>query len=795
MFNKDKFNEILQEYRKNFYINQWKNENYKWVAVKHFQNHWDIQADDFASMFMKATEKTMNLLASMNSFPRRMIKEFALIDAEATRAMFKHLFDESIDLGERIETFMGTAEGIRHQYDPGTWKQHYQNLNAISTYLWLRYPDKYYIYKYNVAKETTTALEYDFIPKKGRSTLNVINTYKLYDIIRSELQKDNELVKALKQLITDECYSDDKLNTMSIDFAYYIATTYKTPPNDEWFPLDYSPGFKASDWKALISDKTIFTNDSLVVMKRFLDIGGSATCKQLARKYGKTYNYYLNVSTALAERIYKKTNCPLLLEDNDNSRWWPVLYRGQYSTNKEQGVYIWKLRDELKEALMDSDLNDILLYEKSRPIESTTNYWWLNANPKIWSFSNIAVGEEQNYTLYNENGNKRRIFQNFLDAKAGDMVIGYESNPVKKVVSLCRITQENDEDSFYFEKLESFANPIDYATLKACPQLADMECFSNSQGSLFKLTKDEYDFIIDIIREENLIIDITQNEAYTKEEFLNEVYMPKERYDTLVTLLNSKKNIILQGAPGVGKTFAAKRLAYSIMGEKDENRITFIQFHQNYSYEDFIMGYKPVEEGFELQTGIFYKFCQRASNQPDKPYFFIIDEINRGNLSKIFGELLMLIENGYRNEKAILAYSGLPFSIPENVFIIGMMNTADRSLAMIDYALRRRFSFFEMEPGYHSDGFRKHQRRLNDENFNALIEVVKDLNKAIETDHALGKGFCIGHSYFCNQVKCSEEWIYQIIQFDLLPMLNEYWFDEPNRLKQWEEKLLGVLND
>lgn len=188
--------------------------------------------------------------------------------------------------------------------------------------------------------------------------------------------------------------------------------------------------------------------------------------------------------------------------------------------------------------------------------------------------------------------------------------------------------------------------------------------------------------------------------TYSKEKFLEEVYMTEEEFDTLASLLRNKKNIILQGAPGVGKTFAAKRLAYAIMGEKDDERIEFIQFHQNYSYEDFIMGYKPQGQGFELQHGIFYGFCQKAANKPDQPFFFIIDEINRGNMSKIFGELLMLIEKDYRGVKATLAYSGKTFAVPKNLYIIGMMNTADRSLAMIDYALRRRFSFFEMKPAF-----------------------------------------------------------------------------------------------
>ena len=399
----------------------------------------------------------------------------------------------------------------------------------------------------------------------------------------------------------------------------------------------------------------------------------------------------------------------------------------------------------------------------------------------------------ESYTLYNENGNKRRIFQNFLDAKAGDRIIGYESKPVKQVVAIGRVSSEQDGEKLFFEKVEGLASPIDYAALKGCPELEHMEYFQNPQGSLFKLSKAEYDFILDMIREENPITQETPILAYTKSDFLDEVYMTEKRYENLVAVLRNKKNIILQGAPGVGKTFAARRLAWSMMGEKDDGWIEFVQFHQSYSYEDFMMGYKPVEDGFELKYGIFYRFCQKAANQPDKAFFFIIDEINRGNMSKIFGELLMLIEKDYRGTKTTLAYTERPFSVPKNIYIIGMMNTADRSLAMIDYALRRRFSFFEMEPGFDSEGFIHYQKGLSNETLNELVNKVKDLNREISLDKSLGKGFCIGHSYFCGMDICTEDWLHAIVDYDILPMLSEYWFDDANKLQRWENILQGVF--
>lgn len=547
------------------------------------------------------------------------------------------------------------------------------------------------------------------------------------------------------------------------------------------------------DWIALLGDKDVFTENSLEIMRRMKDYGGQATCTQLSIKYGETKNFYNSGSVALARRIVEKTGCPVMERNSENARWWTVLYVGKSAGKDEEGSYIWKLRNELAEALDKIDLSQIQLYAVPEGGDDDHHYCWLNANPKIWSFSGIAVGEVQDYTLYNENGNKRRIFQNFLDAKPGDMVIGYESYPVKQIVAIAKISAEQDGEKLYFEKTEGLTSPIDYQTLKACPELEKMEYFVNPQGSLFKLTKGEFDFIMDMIRDENPLAPEKAIDTYTKDDFLEEVYMAEGRYDQLVAVLRNKKNIILQGAPGVGKTFAAKRLAYSMMGEKDESRIEFVQFHQNYSYEDFMMGYKPVEDGFELKNGIFYRFCQKAANQPDKDYFFIIDEINRGNMSKIFGELLMLIEKDYRGVKATLAYNGLPFAVPENLYIIGMMNTADRSLAMIDYALRRRFSFLEMEPGFDSDGFIQYQKSLNNETFNELVEKVKDLNKKIASDKSLGKGFCIGHSYFCGHDTCTEEWLHSIVDFDILPMLSEYWFDDSAELQRWENILHGVF--
>ena len=466
---------------------------------------------------------------------------------------------------------------------------------------------------------------------------------------------------------------------------------------------------------------------------------------------------------------------------------------GKDAGKDEDGSFIWRLRSELAEALNQVNLSDVTLYTEK---DKNRQYWWLNANPKIWSFSDIQIGGEQSYTLYNDNGNKRRIFQNFLDVKEGDIVIGYEAYPMKKIVAVCEITHASDGNQISFVKKEGLSVPIEYAVLKNCPELEKMEFFVQQNGSLFKLTKGEFEFIMDIIREENPI-KAADAKKYTKADFLKDVFMSEERFNILEARLRNKMNIILQGAPGVGKTFAAKKLAYAMMGEEDDSRIEMVQFHQNYSYEDFIMGYRPDGDGFKLKDGIFYHFCKMAENHPGKDFFFIIDEINRGNLSKIFGELMMLIEKEYRTDKVTLAYNGMSFSVPDNLYIIGMMNTADRSLAMIDYALRRRFSFFEMEPAFNSEGFQNYQKQFGNETFDALIEEIKKLNREIAEDPSLGKGFRIGHSYFCGCKKddMTTDWMRSVVEFDILPMLEEYWFDESDKLQKWTKILRGVFDD
>lgn len=389
------------------------------------------------------------------------------------------------------------------------------------------------------------------------------------------------------------------------------------------------------------------------------------------------------------------------------------------------------------------------------------------------------------------------IWQFANELKPGDIVFAKQG--FRKIVGRGRVVSDYiyDETQSEYKSLRKiewtekgeWEHP-GQAVLKTLTNITQYTSYVDKLNALFASEKEEHE------QEER----IQEWAHYTKEDFLNDVYISPDEYEVLCSVLRRKKNLILTGAPGVGKSYIARRLAYSMMGERDESRVTFVQFHQSYSYEDFVMGYKPKEEGgFSLQDGPFYQFCKRAE-EDGRDHYFIIDEINRGNVSKIFGELLMLIEADKRltkdkryGQQIRLAYKNELFSVPENVYIIGMMNTADRSLALIDYALRRRFAFYEMKPAFDHPMFLKNENTASNPHYRKLIDAVRELNEAIKHDESLGEGFVIGHSYFCTKTALTDVDLKAIITFEILPLLQEYWFDNRGKVDEWREKLLGAI--
>lgn len=656
MIDRKKFDKLVKEYQ-NYFTNHkgengesyWEEEEFKWRGIKTFQDNWDIEAQDLSDMIKRSLSGVSHMMVSQARFPEGMIEDFAEREPDTVRVMFKDLFDESKDIIERFHSFKQKSADLLERVGNGA-KNHFQDERTIALYLWLAYPEKYYVYQYTQARNLSIALGSDHRIIKGRLDSNIREWLALYNEV-TELMKQKPEVRSWEtQGMTAEHYSDPEYRMLATDLAYcYTERILKEQKAEqEWEPKDYNPGITVANWVSLLADKEVYHESAKTVIERLVDYGGQATCTQLAQKYGDNANTYNVNSIAFAKKVYEKTHCKLAEREDESIRWWSILYMGKKADKEDDGVYIWKLRPELAEALK------------------------------------IVNGEEV-----------------------------------------------PDED--------------------------------------------------------------TDTTEYTKKDFLEEVFISEAKYDELYAVLMRKQNIILQGAPGVGKTFAAKRLAYSIMGQKNEDHIEFLQFHQNYAYEDFVEGYKPAATGFILQDGIFKRFCKEAADAPDEKFFFIIDEINRGNLSKIFGELLMLIEKDYRGQAAMLPYSGRSFTVPKNLYIIGMMNTADRSLAMIDYALRRRFSFVDMEPGFDTKGFKEYLSSKGNTTMGALVEKVEELNEDIK--QTLGKGFCIGHSYFVFDEPCSDTLLRSIVKYDILPMLAEYWFDDEEQYETWASHLNGVFNN
>lgn len=403
-------------------------------------------------------------------------------------------------------------------------------------------------------------------------------------------------------------------------------------------------------------------------------------------------------------------------------------------------------------------------------------------------------------------------WQFYNDIQKGDIVFAIKGR--SKIIGYGTVTTDyqcNDDN----ENEGSSSDCLNFRNVDWTSLDPEIDYYPNELAPMKSLTDiTDKTYLIDYLKEkigEDKIQDevetIPQLDTYTKEDFIKDVFLTNEDYTTLSDLLENKQNIILQGPPGVGKTYLAKRLAYSIMGVKDESRVQLVQFHQSYSYEDFVMGLRPSEKqgGFVVKEGSFYNFCIKAKEDPYNKYIFIIDEINRGNLSKIFGELFMLLEKDKHGIPITLLYRDEQFSIPKNVYIIGMMNTADRSLAIMDYALRRRFAFFDIYPAFErnsdKNGFDDYLKKNS--KLKKLVNVVKIINSDISKDPELGDGYLIGHSYFVftdEELKVFtdkelKQLLLNIIKYELIPLLSLYWSDDKKKVDTYRKELESAIND
>ena len=289
--------------------------------------------------------------------------------------------------------------------------------------------------------------------------------------------------------------------------------------------------------------------------------------------------------------------------------------------------------------------------------------------------------------------------------------------------------------------------------------------------------------------------DVADPVSYTVREIVDEgCFLDEAHLQRLLLRFRDKKNLILQGPPGTGKSWLAKRLAFALIGEKDPEKVSAVQFHPSLSYEDFVRGFRPEGEGkLKVVDGVFLTAAREAQEAQESQFVVVIEEINRGNPAQIFGELLTLLETDKRTPEEEIE---LPYAdekgdrgvyLPDNLYVIGTMNLADRSLAMVDFALRRRFAFATLEPqiGSRWKEWVVKERGVEDALADDIATRVQHLNDQIRADRNLGRHFCVGHSFITPAEPLASgttrEWFRNVVETEIGPLLQEYWFDDPKK--------------
>jgi len=530
--------------------------------------------------------------------------------------------------------------------------------------------------------------------------------------------------------------------------------------------IDRLHGKKSKEKKEVMSIKKRgtyfkgFTEETFNLLNQLSKDTSFEAVKQISEKIHEKVIYplrdlFLDIAQEFDNRDIlnlekKKRITANLFKMNSRLGAWPYIWGAFYQKDKTRPTsmqfYIWMSKDELAYGIYPSknqpDIREIIIRNLERHGEYLKEYITSDFFNYFSFYSDYIEGKGRDF-LKARNSDDLSHLNEKTDLNVGKILLPEEVTQKRK--SLVDLIRED------FEKLVPLY--------------------------IYGIT-DEPVRLLELYYEEK---EELPEEAISKESILSEIFMEEENFDRIISLLETgrKKQIILQGPPGTGKTYIAQRIARYLA--KSEDRVETIQFHASYSYEDFIEGFRPTGDGnFRLQDGIFKNFCKRAKiSDPEKKFVLIIDEINRGNLSKIFGELLYLLE--YRDQEAQLSYSRESFSIPENLYIIGTMNTADRSLAIMDYALRRRFYFVNLYYQTERLGIWLTENGCT-LNIDDIIARIVEMNKQISYEMQ-SEDFCIGHSYFMKENLGTDKYT-ELVEFEIKPLLQEYFFDKQEKIEE-----------
>ena len=787
-------------------------ETYKWEAIKCFQDRFDIDAPDFASMLAAALEKDGNLLSRLNFYAKRALLYVAEKEPEYVRSMFQRLYDESQPVIDRIKQFEEDAE-IYYNFNPDRSKSTYQDVKASSIYLFFRYPEKYYIYLSMKFEHAALQIGYDNIPKHG-SMERVQAYYDMADQIWEYVKTDAELMTLSKSRITPDCYEDPTGHVLAEDLIYFLNRQYKDEhPNteedtEEYYPSleEYNPSLTAEQIEEVLSDESVIRKGSLDTLYYLYKMGGEGTCKQIANAYGNSPWHYNSNAIAVAKKVVDQTGCPIYTNSASEEKYWPVLFVGKNVSGTE-GVFSWKLREPVEEAIKNMDekglfneMTEYVEYPKNMilygpPGTGKTYHSVLYAVAIVEGRTFDEVCEEKyadvksRYDAYSEEG--KIAFTTFHQS------YGYEEfiEGIRPVID----SQDSDSASSIQYDIEAgvFKSFCEKALAHASSGEKDVFGF-NSNPSVWKVSLDGTGD--NPVREECLqnghirigwdeygqeITDETDFSSRGGKSVLN-AFINKMRKGDIILSCYSASTIDAIGVvtseyewhPEYDRLkrvrevkWLAKGLRYDIVQANNGANMTLSAVYQlHLSVADVLRILDEVQAD-----------NNRTDNDNPDRYVFIIDEINRGNISKVFGELITLIEDSKRigqKEELLLTlpYSKQKFGVPSNVYIIGTMNTADRSIALMDTALRRRFEFIEMQPDLDvlSD--------LDDVEGVDVPEMLRIINERIEI--LIDREHTLGHSYFLTlKEKPTIDGLKEIFLNRIIPLLQEYFYDDYTKIR------------
>lgn len=801
----EKIKNIIALYKDDF-IRINKEERFKWEAIHTYKKVWNINAENFASMIDSAFRNHGTLLRAGNYYPYKMLITFAEAEPETVRSLFKVLYNEDLPFNERFKAF---RDGFNKFYGPQNLNS-YQDLHAVSVYLTFEYPEKHYIYKYRVLKNFVKAIGYN---SGNIDSMSDAEKYSLLSdvCIRVLQQLDDEVKEISMERLDENCYADEAFHILTHDIIYFGSQNVF--PEDEevgvyWpSPEEYDPQISEAEWMDVLNDRDITTIDTLRMLKMILIQGGESTCANLAEKYGNTHNHYNKLGSNFGERVKKALDCPDCIDDGQ-VRFFPIPFLGRYITENGNKRYSWKLRDELSKALERVDLSHIKLYADKR--EGTTMKTNISKNTIL--YGPPGTGKTYNTVLYAVAIIENKNLSEIKAEEYNDVLSRYNAYKSEGLIEFTTFHQSYGYEEF-IEGIKPILNSesdesdvkytIEDGLFKAfcsrssipVAKKSDMELGLNKNPTIWKVSLwSTGDNPIRTECHENGHIrigwdmygaEIAEDTDFSENGGKNvlNAFISQMKIGDIVFSCYSSTTIDAIGVVS-GE--------YEWCGEEyDElNRRRKVNWIVKDIREDIVdinggntmtlaSVYRLKNIALSDAIAIIEKYLPQAVEEKKK-HVFIIDEINRGNISKIFGELITLIEPTKRigqteGMKIKLPYSQTMFGVPDNVYILGTMNTADRSIAAIDTALRRRFRFKEVMPdvdvldGIVVDGI-------------VIKDMLNTINKRITALY--DREHTIGHSYFLPlKDNPTLDTLAVIFSDDIIPLLQEYFYEDYEKIR------------